>query len=356
MKKRLIALVTTAIMLFSLGACGKETEETTTAEATTSKIESSVSETVGSEDKANDSDSSAQLAKLAEVKPNGKYKMGLALGWRDEFGSKLEAAITAEAKKLGVEIISVDASNNANTQISQIQQFSGQGLDAAIVKLVTTDMGLQVIDAAGDMPVVFVNINPVEDLSGKNATKIGSNNLEAGRLQGEFLADYFTEKGVEKVRYVMMQGTLGLSYTTERTEAAQEALKKVFPNAEKVLDVTGEYDRAKGQNQMQTFLGTAEEFDCVICNNDEMAIGVVSAMESAGLNPQEIPVVGIDGTPAGLDSMEANGISMTVYQDANGQGANAVRAAVAFANGDDVEPEINVPFLKITPDNMAEFR
>ncbi|MGI6546585.1 MAG: substrate-binding domain-containing protein [Fastidiosipilaceae bacterium] len=361
MKKRIFALAIAAVMAVSLVACGGGSkEETTVAEKTTAAAEETTAADAEETTAAaadDELDSSAQLAKLESVKPNKEgFKLGLALGWRDEFGSKLEAAIEAEAKALGLSVTSVDANSNANTQIGQIQQFAGQGVDAIVTKLVTTDMGKEVLAAAGDVPVAFVNINPDDDLTGTGSTKVGSNNLEAGSLQGEFLADFFTKKGVDNVRYVMMQGTLGLSYTTERTNGSQDALKAVFPNAEMVYDDTGEYDRAKAQNKMQTFLGTGKEFDAVICNNDEMAIGCIVAMEAVGIDPQEVPVVGIDGTPAGLDSMESGGISMTVYQDAVGQGSTAVRAAVALANGDDVNSNIYVPFIPITPDNMAEFK
>ncbi|MGI6546583.1 MAG: hypothetical protein ACOX2M_09260 [Fastidiosipilaceae bacterium] len=53
-----------------------------------------------------------------------------------------------------------------------------------------------------------------------------------------------------------------------------------IPNAEMLHDDTGEYDRARAQNKMRTFLGTNREFDCVFANNDEMAIGCVPAMRS----------------------------------------------------------------------------
>ena len=50
---------------------------------------------------------------------------------------------------------------------------------------------------------------------GTNCTKVGSKELEAGQFQGEFLSNYFNKKGVDKVNYVMMQGTLGLGHTTD---------------------------------------------------------------------------------------------------------------------------------------------
>lgn len=184
---------------------------------------------------------------------------------------------------------------------------------------------------------------------------MGSNELEAGRFQGEFLANYFNEKGVDKVNYVMMQGTLGLGHTTDRTAAAHEYIGKGKFQATCIYEDTAEYDRAKAQNKMQTFIGTGQAFDAVICNNDEMALGCIEAMKSAGLDLSQIPVVGIDATPAGLTAMQAGDLAMTVFQDAAGQGASGIRAAIKLANGETVPPRIYVPFVAVTPQNMGDY-
>lgn len=364
MKRRIIAIGIALVMALSLAACaGKSSEPSSATEETSGApgIEETTTEETAEESETaqtsmEQADSSAMLDYLKDVKPERDLQIGLSLGHRDEFGSKLEAAIVAEAERLGVKIVTVDANNSSNTQMSHIQQFSGQGVDAIVAKLVTTDMGPQVIKAAEGIPVAFVNITPVEDLTGTGCTKVGSRETEAGKFQGDFIGNYFKEKGAENVRYVMMRGTLGLSFTTDRSDSAEAALKAIFPNAEMVHDDTGEYDRAKAQNKMQTFLGTNREFDCVFANNDEMAIGCVLAMRQSGLDTGEILVVGIDGTPNGLDSMADGGLAMTVYQDANKQGQTAIQAAIAMANGDEVDAEIVVPFLPITPDNMEDFR
>ncbi|HHX37767.1 MAG TPA: substrate-binding domain-containing protein [Clostridiaceae bacterium] len=364
MKKRILAALLAGAMVFGLAACGggdKETEETTAAETTTEEATDAESETeketTTEADAADDASSAGSYVKddLGEVVPNEPYKLGLTIGWRDQFLSQLESAVIENAKLMGCEITSVDANNNANDQLGHIQNFVGQGVDAIICVLAKTENAQQVIDAAGDTPVVFVNIVPEMDLTGMNATKVGSDELQAGQFQGEFLTEYFKEKGQDDVKYVLLQGTLGLNHTTARTNAAHDTLAASGLNVECVYEDTAEYDRAKAQNKMQTYLGTNPEFDCVIANNDEMALGAIEAMKSVGVDPAEIPVVGIDATPSALQAMEAGELAMTVFQDAKGQGAGGIRAAVLMANGEDVPPQIYIPFIPVTPDNMAEF-
>ena len=150
----------------------------------------------------------------------------------------------------------------------------------------------------------------------------------------------------------MMQGTLGLQNTTQRTNAAMETLEASDINFECIYQDTAEWDRAKAQNKMQTFLGTGQEFDFVICNADEMALGCIEAMKSAGVDFNEHPVVGIDGLIGGTTAVKNGEMAFTVHQNAVGQGAGAARAAILMAQGKDVPTFVEIPFEPVTPENV----
>ena len=62
-----------------------------------------------------------------------------------------------------------------------------------------------------------------------------------------------------------------------------------------------------------------------------MAVGVVQAMKEVGLDPGKIPVVGVDATTEGCQSIIDGGMQFTVYQSATGQGAAAIQTAIALA-------------------------
>lgn len=366
MKKKLIALFLTACMAFSLAACGGEKKEEATTPATTAAAESSEAAAKSEAPAGSEAASEVKSAEgfvskdtnkdgLGDVTVTKPIKLGFTMQTRTQFLSTMETAIKNLCDKMGIQVTSVDANTNANTQISQIQTFASQKMDGIICCCVTTDNGAQIMQAAGDIPVAFVNILPTDDLSGKKMTKIGSNDLEAGKFQGEFLCDFFKKENKTDINFVMMQGILGLQYTTDRTNSAIQALKDGGLNATCVYEDTGEYDRAKAQNKMQTFLGTGKEFDCVICNNDEMALGCIEAMKGAGLDPKKIPVVGIDATIQGLTAMKAGDLAMTVFQNPVGQGEAAVRAAVLMAEGKEVPPTISIAYEKVTPENCDQY-
>ena len=123
--------------------------------------------------------------------------------------------------------------------------------------------------------------------------------------------------------------------------------------------------------QMNNFspLLTTSDYNCIIANNDAMALGAVEAIESANLNPADIPVVGIDGQADGCAAVESGKLAMTVYQSAKGQGIAAINVAVniiegkkSVTEGTDYEADaknpnmIWVPFEPIYPENVADYQ
>ena len=86
-----------------------------------------------------------------------------------------------------------------------------------------------------------------------------------------------------------------------------------------------------------------------------MAIGAAQAL-AATTGKGDIVIAGIDATADGLAAMEAGQMDVTVYQNATGQGEQAVKAAVAAAAGEKIEPEHWIPFEPVTPQNMADYQ
>jgi inositol transport system substrate-binding protein len=107
---------------------------------------------------------------------------------------------------------------------------------------------------------------------------------------------------------------------------------------------------------MTNWITSGLEFDAVISNNDEMAIGAIQAMKSAGVSMDDVIVGGVDATQDALAAMEAGDLDVTVFQNAAGQGEGAVDAALKLARGEEVENKVYVPFELVTPANLAEYQ
>ena len=118
---------------------------------------------------------------------------------------------------------------------------------------------------------------------------------------------------------------------------------------------TSNWMRDAAQNLMTNWLSTGTPFDGVIANNDESAIGAIQAMKASGIDMAEVVVGGVDATQDALQAMQAGDLDVTVFQDAAGQGAGSLDAAVKLARGEEVEQKVYIPFELVTPANVAEY-
>ena len=338
-KKLLAALMASAMMVSMLAGCGGNTTSTTQEGGETA-------EEGGSSD---------------------GYSMTLIMSLRDEFLSTLEAGAQSAAEELGVTLATQDANNDTGKTIQFIEAARNAGDDAVLVNMVDAATAQQCIDAAGDMQIVFVNRVPQDtSVLGGNAAAVVSDENQSGGYQGQFLADYFKAKGQTDVRYLMLQGTLGLVHTEQRSASVIQGMKDDGLNPiEAAAPLVAEYNRADAMDMISPLLSTTE-FDCIIANNDAMALGAVEAMQAQGMDPTSIPIVGIDATVDGIQAIKDGTLAMTVFQDANGQGYGAVKAAVnliegnAINDGTDYETDetgniVWVPFEPVTPENVADY-
>lgn len=283
--------------------------------------------------------------------------VGVTLYARDQFISTLEQAILAAAEKQSdFTVDSQEANNDNQKQAEQIRTFETKGYKSMIVNLVDTSTAETMIAEAKKTPIIFINRRPADNLLKENTyAYVGSQEYDAGRMQAEFLAKFFKDKSDKTLNVVLFMGQLGLENTNERTRSAKEELEKAGFKLNMVFEDTAEWDRAKAMDKMQTIIGTGAKFDCVIANNDEMALGVVEAMKAAKIDFKKIPVVGIDATDMACASVKAGEMAATVYQNAKAQGALAMEYAIKAAKGEKFDIFGWVPFEPVTTENVDNY-
>ena len=341
--KRLIALLLALMMLFTFVACSENQ-----VPADPAKSESS-QENTGTEN-------AAQATPAAEN--DGKIRIGIDMASRDAFMSSLETAFMDAAETYpDVEIVAVyDADYDVQKQMEQIAALATLNVDVIIAGLADSNTAADVIPYANGIPLVLTTRHPDDSVLVKdNVIYVGSPESDAGLQQGEFLAEYFKGSGKTELNYVLFMGPLGLENATQRTEYAKKGLTDAGYTLHKVFEDTANWDRAEAMSKMQQILGTNPTIDCVIANNDEMALGAIEALKAAG-KLDGIPVVGIDATDAGLAAVESGEMAMTVLQNAVGQAETAMKCAVELAKGESLDEVVYwVPFEKVTPENLDEY-
>lgn len=285
-----------------------------------------------------------------------KFKVGVSMSSRDQFLSTLETGILdAAAAKGNIDIVTFDSNNDVQKQYEHVNTFAANGYDAMIVNLVDTNTGEEVIKMARNVPIIFVDRRPDDHLLTQDKQcYVGAEEYKAGQFQGEFLADYFKKKGEKTVRYVMFKGILGLENTEMRTRGAVETLEKAGFAMEKVFEDTADYDRAKALDKMNTFIGIRKPFNCVIANNDEMALGAIEAMKLADLDLSKIPVVGIDCTDVAAVAIRDGEMACSIFQNPREVGFACFEQAFDVMTTGKMIIFKDVPFRPVTKANIDE--
>ncbi len=276
-----------------------------------------------------------------------RYTFGVSYqNVQNEFIINIQDALRAKAEELNIRIIEADGQGRAEQQISQVENFIVQRVDAIILNPFDRYSCVPIVDqaAAAGVPIVVVNAQ-VDNLQ-KASAYVGSDDREAGRIEMQYIADLLQGKG----QIVIIHGPNGHSAEINRTQGNYDILAK-YPGMNVVAEQTANWDRAQAMTLMENWLQGGKKIDAVVAQNDEMALGACKAIEAAG-KQKEILCIGIDAIADALQAVKDGKLAATVFQDAKGQGAGAVQVALDIVQGKAV-PHMNyIPFQLITKEHL----
>ena len=363
--KKILALVLALVMLVAMVACASKDTTADKTPADTTPADTTPADTTTEDTTPADTSADTEASEL---------KVGVFYyTFADTYIASVRTAMDAELTNLGVSFNNFDGNNNQTTQNEQIQTAVTDGYNLLVVNMVTSgspDVANEIISLANGTPVIFFNRAIEADgeegtvlNANSNICFIGTDAPEAGHLQGKMVGEYLLANwdtvdlnGDGKISYAMFKGdeaNVEAIYRTQYgvedadavlTEAGKPALEyfDASNSAKYQVDLGGAWSAQAALDYMNTNLSQYNEangnmIELVICNNDNMAEGAISALEAAGYNtPAQgatvIPVFGVDATDAAKELIAAGKMTGTVKQDAEGMAAAI--ASVVKANGE----------------------
>ena len=287
-----------------------------------------------------------------------EYNIGI-LVWKysDTYGSSVRLAMDQAAKEIGEELgvtinlNPVDAQDQIAIQLEQAPTIFAKN-DFVIVNLADVNSGTAITDIASQYPDVqylFYN-KPIvaEEMPAvlENSIFIGTLEREAGDMQGEILAEmYKADPSIDKngdgiLQYVVFMGE---PQNTEAQARSKYCVETAIANGLKLEAVVEtqvcDWDTGKALDAMNgVWAANKDKIEVVFCNNDDMALGVVAALNADGYNLEgeddpEIVVIGVDCTDSAIESMKVGGITATVKQDGVAMGTTNIRVAMNMLLG-----------------------
>ncbi|MBB4188024.1 substrate-binding domain-containing protein [Sinorhizobium terangae] len=279
----------------------------------------------------------------------------------NNFQTLLRQGLDARASQVGGVTLQIeDAQTDISKQINQVNNFIAAGVDGIIITLTDTSAAPGISEAArkAGIPLVYVNLEPenIDKLPEKQAY-VGSKEIDSGRLGAEAACELLKEMGkADEAQVYILMGDLAHQASRDRTSSVKETLAAGDCKGVTIADEqSAAWTRTNAMDLTTNWVTAGQPIDVIFANNDEMAIGAIQALKAAGMSMDDVIVVGIDATQDGLAAMAAGDLDVTVFQNARGQSASAVDAAVALARGKSVDKEVWVPFELVTPKNMAEY-
>ena len=358
--RKTAAVALAAMMAFSVTGCGGGAKETTAAAAADTTAAGSEAEKVSE-------------AVTEAAKEEGKKIEDMTVGvfyytYSDTYISSVRTALDESLKAAGIDFQDYDANSNQTTQNEQIDTAISTGANLLIVNIVTSgsvDASQAIVDKAqaAGIPVIFFNRAVESDEEeGKvlgsydKCAFVGTDAPEAGHMQGDMIGKYLVENfdavdlnGDGSISYAMFMGQLGNVEAIYRTQYAVEDANKVLTEAGKAelqyfdssnkdcyqVDQDGNWSATAANNYMNTNLSQYNKennnmIELIICNNDGMAEGAISALNDKGYNLGDgtsttIPVFGVDATDAAKQLIADGKMTGTIKQDAEG-----MAEAIAF--------------------------
>ena len=246
-----------------------------------------------------------------------------------------------------LELIINDGEGSPETQTSQVETFIAQGVDAMIINPTDANMMIPAVENAvnSGVPVVTLSSDVVEDVG---QVWVGAENSAGGALVAQWVVDQLGEQG----NVAIMRGPIGAIAEIQRFEGYDEVFSQ-YDGIEIVFDQTANWSREESMSLMENWLQTGTQIDAVVCQNDEMALGALSAIEAAG-KLDEIIVVGMDGIPDALDSIKDGKMKATGFQGAIDQAFGAVDMIAQALDGEEIG-YTDIPFELITADNVDSY-
>jgi inositol transport system substrate-binding protein len=279
-----------------------------------------------------------------------KITIGVTMLFDDLWLTTLRDAMTEyAATQPNVELVMVDSKEDVATQLAQVENFVTQKVDAIVVIPANTDAADPMTKAAQDAGIPLVYVNRLPSNLPEGVSYVGSDSIQAGIMQAEWLAEQLGGKG----NVVIMNGNLAQEAAQKRTEGEKQVFAK-FPDIKIIKEDTGNWSRSEGLALMENWLASGDQIDAVASNNDEMAIGAIQAIDAAG-KLGEILVGGVDASPDALQEMDKGRLNVTVFQNAKGQGEGGIKVAIALARGETVEQMTWIPFELVTPENYKNY-
>ncbi|HCR4081270.1 TPA: ribose ABC transporter substrate-binding protein RbsB [Proteus mirabilis] len=282
------------------------------------------------------------VALSATISANALAKESIALvisTLNNPFFVTMKDSAQKEADKLGYDLVVLDSMDNPAKELANVQDLTVKGTRLMLINPTDSDAVGNAVLMANKAKIPVVTLDRVAN-KGEVVSHVASDN----RLGGKMAGDYIAEKVGNDAKVIQLEGIAGTSASRERGEGFKQAVDAHKLNI--LASQPSDFDRTKGLNVMQNLLTANPSVQAVFAQNDEMALGALRALQTAGRT--DVLVVGFDGTNDGIKAVNRGVLGATIAQRPDQIGIIGIQTADKILKGEKVDPTIPVELELVT--------
>jgi len=282
----------------------------------------------------------ASLIAMPAHAQDKQYLIGVnSFGESAEYAHTLTEEIQAHPWVLNgkVKIVVFDGKFDPLLQSNAVDTMITQKFDGIIMESFDRDASAAPIEKAIEAGIPVVG-SALETSSDKITSQVIVDDPLGGKMIGDFMAERLKGQG----NVVLLEGPIGQSAQISRRKGIDASLA-ANTGLKLIASKSANWSRAEGQAVMENWLSAySGQIHGVLSENDEMALGAIEAIKSAGLNPADIPVIAIDGIPDGKRAIANGEMYMSLYKYAKAEGQGALDLVLRQLVGEAYEPQSEI--------------
>ena len=322
MKKKILATLLATVMVCGLAACGGSSASSASSDAAaeSTAAESTAEAADGAEASTGefnpDTDPSSQT--IEQIRESLGAEVPVAEGYSltaveksisNEFWRSLQEGYEKAAEnvnkvaKIEIDIEATTDEGDETGQQTMVENAVNQGVNAIMASPISDANLTTAVENAQDAGIPVINVN--DGLIAIADYYCGPNAYQNGYLAAEWVSKKLGDKG----QVGIVVGMAKAFAARERTQGFKDWIADNNSGLEVVAEQNADWDRQKAKELAATWIIQNPDMKAIFCNNDDMALGVVEAVEEA---EADILVVGVDGIGEAYDSIRAGKLDATV--------------------------------------------
>lgn len=283
----------------------------------------------------------APEAAEATEAPQKEITIGVSMNAMDNAQTMWYDYLQKGAEALGnVKLIMFDAESNVQKQITDVETLCTLAPDVIMIKAVDPVGSVPAFETCAEagIPTMAVHFNVDYD----KTLKLLLNQATAASRSADYLIKYLDDNPDATLKVGYIWGSKAMPATQARYNGWKEPLMAKYPDRVEILaEQDCNWDTTTAQNTMEDWLQAYPDMNCVVCQSDEMATGVINSLQAAQIGIDKCMVLGFNSSKEAIADIRAGvmtgSVLFVIYKD---QIETTLDYAFRLVNGENLAGQI----------------